>query len=110
MGPVRESNPGPRAPEARIIPLDQQAIAFITITKGPNCRNEQCNDGFRLYIEANFRRAASYDVRKELKGPDRFISIFFIVKIDLFISLFQTLIYKRANTGRGGRVVKAMDC
>ena len=28
-GPVRESNPGPRAPEARIIPLDQQAIAFI---------------------------------------------------------------------------------
>ena len=25
MGPVRESNPGPRAPEARIIPLDQQA-------------------------------------------------------------------------------------
>ena len=30
MGPVRESNPGPRAPEARIIPLDQQAMAFIT--------------------------------------------------------------------------------
>ena len=27
MGPVRESNPGPRAPEARIIPLDQQAMA-----------------------------------------------------------------------------------
>ena len=25
MGPVRESNPGPLAPEARIIPLDQQA-------------------------------------------------------------------------------------
>ena len=24
-GPVRESNPGPLAPEARIIPLDQQA-------------------------------------------------------------------------------------
>ena len=34
MGPVRESNPGPRAPEARIIPLDQQAIAFISQTKG----------------------------------------------------------------------------
>ena len=41
VGPVRESNPGPRAPEARIIPLDQQAIAVITITKGPKCRNEQ---------------------------------------------------------------------
>ena len=26
LGPVRESNPGPLAPEARIIPLDQQAI------------------------------------------------------------------------------------
>ena len=26
-GPVRESNPGPLAPEARIIPLDQQAYA-----------------------------------------------------------------------------------
>ena len=24
-GPVRESNPGPLAPEARIMPLDQQA-------------------------------------------------------------------------------------
>ena len=26
LGLVRESNPGPLAPEARIIPLDQQAI------------------------------------------------------------------------------------
>ena len=26
-GPVRELNPGPLAPEARIIPLDQQALA-----------------------------------------------------------------------------------
>ena len=26
-GPVRESNPGPLAPKARIMPLDQQAIA-----------------------------------------------------------------------------------
>ena len=34
MGPVRESNPGPRAPEARIIPLDQQAIAVEAKTKG----------------------------------------------------------------------------
>ena len=25
VGPVRDSNPGPLAPEARIIPLDQQA-------------------------------------------------------------------------------------
>ena len=29
-GPVRESNPGPLAPEARIIPLDQQAKRRIT--------------------------------------------------------------------------------
>lgn len=29
FGPVRESNPGPLAPEARIIPLDQQADAQI---------------------------------------------------------------------------------
>ena len=28
IGPVRESNPGPLAPEARIIPLDQQANAY----------------------------------------------------------------------------------
>ena len=28
MGPIRESNPGPLAPEARIIPLDQQADAY----------------------------------------------------------------------------------
>lgn len=27
IGPVRDSNPGPLAPEARIIPLDQQADA-----------------------------------------------------------------------------------
>ena len=27
-GPVRESNPGPLSPEARIIPLDQQAYAY----------------------------------------------------------------------------------
>ena len=25
-GPVRESNPGPLAPKARIMPLDQQAV------------------------------------------------------------------------------------
>ena len=29
-GLVRELNPGPRAPEARIIPLDQRASLFIT--------------------------------------------------------------------------------
>ena len=40
MGPVRESNPGPRAPEARIIPLDQQAIAVKSITKGPKYGSE----------------------------------------------------------------------
>ena len=30
-GPVRESNPGPRAPEARIIPLDQQAMPEYSV-------------------------------------------------------------------------------
>ena len=40
VGPVRESNPGPRAPEARIIPLDQQAIAVKSITKGPKYGSE----------------------------------------------------------------------
>ena len=29
--PVRESNPGPRAPEARIIPLDQQAMPEYSV-------------------------------------------------------------------------------
>ena len=28
QGPVRELNPGPLAPEARIIPLDQQATGL----------------------------------------------------------------------------------
>ena len=28
-GPVRESNPGPLAPKARIMPLDQQASHII---------------------------------------------------------------------------------
>ena len=30
-GPVRESNPGPRASEARIIPLDQQAMPEYSV-------------------------------------------------------------------------------
>ena len=46
VGPVRESNPGPRAPEARIIPLDQQAIAVKLITKGPKYGSEQLHNGF----------------------------------------------------------------
>ena len=46
VGPVRESNPGPRAPEARIIPLDQQAIAVKLITKEPKYGSEQLNNGF----------------------------------------------------------------
>ena len=41
-GPVRESNPGPRAPEARIIPLDQQANAGITETKEENVNDHKC--------------------------------------------------------------------
>lgn len=31
MGPVRDSNPGPLAPEARIIPLDQQADVQVNV-------------------------------------------------------------------------------
>ena len=31
-GPVRESNPGPLAPKARIMPLDQQAILNYVLT------------------------------------------------------------------------------
>ena len=31
FGPVRESNPGPLAPKARIMPLDQQAFAYIKV-------------------------------------------------------------------------------
>ena len=33
LGPVRESNPGPLAPEARIIPLDQQAKTEVSECK-----------------------------------------------------------------------------
>ena len=33
QGPVRESNPGPLAPEARIIPLDQQAETTNNVRK-----------------------------------------------------------------------------
>ena len=32
-GPVRESNPGPLAPKARIMPLDQQASDINTIVQ-----------------------------------------------------------------------------
>ena len=30
QGPVRELNPGPLAPKARIIPLDQQALFDVS--------------------------------------------------------------------------------
>ena len=33
MGPLRESNPRPLAPKARIIPLDQAAKKYIKIDK-----------------------------------------------------------------------------
>ena len=32
-GPVRDLNPGPLAPKARIIPLDQQATLFQTFLR-----------------------------------------------------------------------------
>ena len=41
-GPVRASNPGPRAPEARIIPLDQQASAGFAKTKEGNVNGHKC--------------------------------------------------------------------
>ena len=50
VGPVRESNPGPRAPAARIIPLDQQAIADTKITKGPEYRKRQLYSHQQLKI------------------------------------------------------------
>ena len=31
IGPVRESNPGPLAPKARIMPLDQQAASYLLV-------------------------------------------------------------------------------
>ena len=31
LGPVRESNPGPLAPKARIMPLDQQAASYLLV-------------------------------------------------------------------------------
>jgi hypothetical protein len=33
LGPLRESNPGPLAPEARIIPLNQAAIIGVIFEK-----------------------------------------------------------------------------
>jgi hypothetical protein len=33
LGPLRESNPGPLAPEARIIPLNQAAIIGVILKK-----------------------------------------------------------------------------
>ena len=33
MGPTRESNPGPLAPKASIIPLDQPAIMYTLLCK-----------------------------------------------------------------------------
>jgi hypothetical protein len=30
-GPVRDLNPGPLAPEAKIIPLDQQAVLLLEL-------------------------------------------------------------------------------
>ena len=49
VGPVRESNPGPRAPEARIIPLDQQAIAVSDWTKETHLDN----NGWYLFFRRN---------------------------------------------------------
>ena len=56
IGPVRESNPGPLAPKARIMPLDQQAgknqiwsrrgISFIAVIKagGLTPASRQCHE------------------------------------------------------------------
>ena len=54
MGPVRESNPGPRAPEARIIPLDQQAIALVGVIIGTKHGNKLIISGYLLQIAPSY--------------------------------------------------------
>ena len=41
LGPVRESNPRPLAPEARVIPLDQRASIWTIEIKKLSEPNEQ---------------------------------------------------------------------
>ena len=48
-GPVRESNPGPLAPKARIMPLDQQAVLKFTVVFFTN--NFYWQQNFRLRLQ-----------------------------------------------------------
>ena len=54
MGPVRESNPGPRAPEARIIPLDQQANALVGEIIGTKHGNKLIISCYLLQISQSY--------------------------------------------------------
>ena len=64
LGLVRELNPGPLAPEARIIPLDQQASLLHNVM--PFCGNA-CLVGYalkmlaklRIYVHMSFQRLLS---------------------------------------------------
>ena len=48
-GPVRESNPGPLAPKARIMPLDQQAVLKFTLVFFTN--NFYWQQNFHLLLQ-----------------------------------------------------------
>ena len=54
MGLVRDSNPGPRAPEARIIPLDQRAmrtwLRYEDIQQTLNISPRKPNQLFNIHI------------------------------------------------------------
>ena len=47
-GPVRESNPGPLAPKARIMPLDQQAFQTIILCE---FKSHYEDDGYQFILE-----------------------------------------------------------
>ena len=48
LGPVGESNPGPLAPKARIMPLDQQAFHTITVCE---LKSNYEDDGYQSILE-----------------------------------------------------------
>ena len=94
MGPVRESNPGPRAPEARIIPLDQQAIAVKSITKGPKYGSENETmvfvEAWKLCYDATtnwYRYHSCQNLDENIDAT----TASFVVKIAFFVSRMNLL-------------------
>ena len=53
IGPVRESNPGPLAPKARIMPLDQQAFPGIWLCEW---KSNYDDDGYQSISEKLIKR------------------------------------------------------